>query len=257
MAAAYRFPLSATTVEVPGISAARNAILDEARRRGVDFIAMIDDDETASTGWLSNLLTMQRETSAEVVGGPIEFVFTTPPHRSVIDSRAFRTRGRPAGETSPFWGSGNFLISTRSLTQVDWPKFDDEFGLSGGEDREWFMRLAHLGFRYFWAPDAITFETVPPDRATGRWILQRAFRCGNCNMRVAVKHWPSRELLSELTRIAMVGGSAPILAPLLFVPKLRLWLLKFWWNAAGGMAWIIGRDVHEYAERHEGRAKAR
>ena len=57
--ASYRFPISATTVEVPGISAVRNAILDEARRRNVDFIAMIDDDETASPEWLDQLLRAQ------------------------------------------------------------------------------------------------------------------------------------------------------------------------------------------------------
>lgn len=256
MAADYRFPLSVVTVETPGISAVRNAILDEAKKRSVDFIAMIDDDETASPIWLSRLLEMQRSTNADVIGGPVEFRFAKPPDKAVLHSRAFRTRNRPGGKTSPFWGSGNFLVAAGSLARTGWPMFDEEFGLSGGEDREWFMRIAHFGLCYAWAPDASTIETVPPDRATEQWMLKRSFRCGNCNMRVAIKHWPSRELISELGKMTLVGGSAPFLTPLLLIPKVRPWLLKIWWNSAGGAAWIMGRSVQEYAERHESHAKA-
>ena len=56
MAPGFPYPLAGAVVAQPGISAVRNAILDEAKRRGVDFIAMIDDDETASPEWLVNLL---------------------------------------------------------------------------------------------------------------------------------------------------------------------------------------------------------
>src|SRR5687768_8138920 len=70
-ARSYRLPVTSTVVEEPGISAVRNAILAEARDGGADFIAMIDDDETASPGWLAELLRIQAAFDADVVGGPV------------------------------------------------------------------------------------------------------------------------------------------------------------------------------------------
>ena len=190
MKASYKFPLSAEVAPVPGISAVRNAILGEARRRCADFIAMIDDDETASSEWLVNLLKMQQSTSADIVGAPVQYSFAAPPDQSIINSPIFHREARPGGRTSPLRGSGNFLVAARSLEKAGWPRFDDEFGLSGGEDGDWFQRLARLGMSFAWAPDASTTEHVPLERATKQWVLQRAYRAGNCNMRIAIKHWP-------------------------------------------------------------------
>jgi glycosyltransferase involved in cell wall biosynthesis len=250
LAPRFRFPLTGTIVDQPGISAVRNAILEEARDRNVDFIAMIDDDETASPEWIANLLTMQQQTSAGIVGGPVHYSFVSTPHQSVINSGEFQTMLRPSGKTLPLKGSGNFLVSAHSLSKVGWPAFDNDFGLTGGEDSEWFKRLARLGLSFAWATNALTTEMVPPERTTEQWILQRAYRCGNCNVRVAMKHWPSHDLVGKLGRMALTLGSAPILAPLLLVPKRRLWLLRAWWTAAGSAAAIMGRDFPEYADRH-------
>ena len=250
MKASYRFPISVEVVPTPGISAVRNAILDQARRRGVDYVAMIDDDETASPEWLSNLLKMLQSTSADVVGGPVHYRFDTPPAPSVLNSPIFLKEARPNGRCGPLRGSGNFLVAANSLAETGWPMFDNDFGLSGGEDGEWFSRLARLGLNFAWAPDAAATEKVPSERATPQWVLQRAYRAGNCNMRIAIKHWPSREIVDNLGHVALTVGSAPFLAPLLFVRNRRLRLLTKWWAAFGRVSAIIGRDFHEYAERH-------
>ena len=255
MAPGFPYPLAGAVVAQPGISAVRNAILDEAKRRGVDFIAMIDDDETASPEWLVNLLAMQRETSADIVGGPVQFRFAFQPSQEVVDSRTFRTATRPPGKTFPLWGTANFVVSAPSLAKADWPKFDDEFGLSGGEDTEWFKRLCNLGLLVAWAPNALTIEEVGADRATREWILRRAYRCGNSDLRVAMKFWPSSDLPKSLWKLALTVGSAPILAPLLLVPRRRLWLLRAWWTAAGAASAIFGGRFNEYAKRHGGHAK--
>ena len=248
--ASYRFPISAETVPTPGISAVRNAILAEARRRNVDFIAMIDDDETASTEWLVNLLTMQRSTSADVVGGPVRYGFAAPPGPGVIESKAFRRAAKAPGRTPPLRGSGNFLVSARSLEGAGWPTFDADFGLSGGGDTEWFLRVAKLGFRFAWAPDAVATEEVPPERTTEEWILMRAYRAGNSNMRIAIRQWPSTGIVLNLGQMVL-AAFALLLAPLLLVPRHRLRLLGEWYAAAGRAAAILGRDTREYGVRHK------
>jgi len=254
LAPQFRFPIGGTTVDEPGISAVRNAILDESRRRDVDFIAMIDDDEAASPQWLANLMTVQQATLADIVGGHVDFVFRTPPSPSIVHSRAFWTRPRPTGPTHHLTASNNFLVSARALADRGWPQFDHDFGLSGGGDSEWFMRLSHLGCSFAWAPEALVTEEVPAERATAHWVLRRGYRCGNANMRMAINQGPSRELIDNLWDMAKVIGSAPILAPLLLFPRRRLWLLRAWWTAAGRIAALLGRDYQEYAVRHSGEA---
>jgi glycosyltransferase involved in cell wall biosynthesis len=251
LATAYPLRLFARVVAEPGISAVRNAILEHARVTGADFIAMIDDDETASPNWLADLLSMQRETGADVVGGPVESRFAVAPERSIVQSRAFRTEQRPAGLTYPIRGTGNVLIATAALAKRAWPSFDSSFGLTGGGDTEWFMRLAKLNVVFAWAPTALAVETVPVERADRRWILQRAYRAGNCNMRVALKHRSARGLLGNLLNVGVTVGSAPLLAPLLLAPQRRLWLLRAWWTAAGRLAALTGGHYREYAVRHE------
>jgi succinoglycan biosynthesis protein ExoM len=251
LATKFRFPLASTVVDEPGISAVRNAILDEARRRKVAFVAMIDDDETASPEWLDRLLAMQRSTSADVVGGPVKYSFATPPKPSVAEARMFNKKPRPAGKSPPLRSTANFMVSARALAAADWPTFDLDFGLTGGGDTEWFMRLGRLGLRFAWAPEAVTNEGVPPERATEEWVLKRAYRAGNSNMRAALKHWPSKPLIYNLGYVALAIGSAPLLAALLLAPKRRLWVRGVWRAAAGRTAALLGRDVFEYAVRHE------
>jgi succinoglycan biosynthesis protein ExoM len=200
--------------------------------------------------WLGQLLKMQASTSADVVGGPVQFVFAATPEKSVIHSRAFRMKTRPGGKTPMLWASNNVLVVAHSLAKVGWPLFDNDFGLTGGEDLEWFRRVAGLRLSFAWAPEALVTEKVTAERATEQWILQRAYGNGNSNMRIAIKHWPSRRLLYLLGRFGLTVGTAPILAPLLLVPRRRLWLLRAWWAAAGAAAALLGRDFHEYAERH-------
>lgn len=63
-------PFEITYVHCPAsnISIARNACLDNATG---EFLAFIDDDETASSGWLVRLLEEAQATGADAVLGPV------------------------------------------------------------------------------------------------------------------------------------------------------------------------------------------
>ena len=250
LAASYRFPISSTVVIEPGISAARNAILGEARREGDKFIVMIDDDETASPEWLEELLAIQQATAADIIGGPVHFRFQATPASSVMTSGAFLTISKPDGPTHDLRGSGNLLIRSAALARNQWPLFDADFGLSGGEDSEWFARLSRLNVSMAWAADAIVTEHVSPDRLTSDWILRRAFRSGNSNMRMCLKLGWSRELRESLVSMVKVFALAPFYAPALLFPGARLRILRRWWTAGGHAAALLGIKFDEYASRH-------
>jgi glycosyltransferase involved in cell wall biosynthesis len=250
LAGDFPFRLTSTVVEEPGISAVRNAILDEAKRWAADFIAMIDDDATASTDWLSELLRVQLETGADAIGGPVEFVFTVPPPPAVINSRIFWLPSREEGLTTPLNDSANFLVDTRALAKAGWPTFDPDFGLTGGGDSEWFIRLSKVGFRFAWALKAVVHETVPPDRATARWVAKRAFRLGNSSMRIWFRHRSRGFNTLTLGKSALILALAPLASPALLHPVWRAKLTMRWCRAAGKITALLGGAYREYAERH-------
>jgi glycosyltransferase involved in cell wall biosynthesis len=233
-------------VEEPGISAARNAILDEARRRRVDFLAMIDDDEEADPDWLRELLKMQQNAHADVVGGPVDSVLShsTPP--AIANCDAFRRPPRPAGPVPMIDATGNVLLSCAALDRNGWPSFDSAFGLTGGEDKDFFTRLKKRNASFAWAPMARAREHVPADRANGKWLLRRAYRIGNSDMRIIRLHGGNGAVLASLGKALLLLGSAPLGLPLLAIPSRRLWLMRKWSRSAGKLAALFGSDYREY-----------
>ena len=248
VAAGYRFPISSTVVAEPGISAVRNAILDEARRGGDEFIAMIDDDETASPQWLAELLRVQKSHDADIVGGPCIFEFG--PEVSKAFRQAFWVDSRPAGLTNVLYATNCVLMTRSVLEWTSWPEFDHAFGLTGGGDKEWFARMRKFGATFAWAPDAIAFEQVPPERTSFSWFLRRQLRVGINEVQICWRHGGPREFLMILIYAGATIAVAPILAVWMVSPKHRYPLLRRVARAVGRLAAVVGLRYREYAGRH-------
>lgn len=66
----YRWPITCVIEPKPGIAPARNALVKAALQiKGIEFIAMVDDDEFVEPQWIDELLRVQAETDADIVGG--------------------------------------------------------------------------------------------------------------------------------------------------------------------------------------------
>ena len=74
VAALIEWPLRYRVEPRPGVSFVRNTALDLAQ--DCDFVAFIDDDETAEADWLAELLSVQRATGAAAVTGPTLAMFS-------------------------------------------------------------------------------------------------------------------------------------------------------------------------------------
>jgi succinoglycan biosynthesis protein ExoM len=169
------FPWPITYLHAPSanICIARNACLDEA---SADFVAFIDDDETVSAQWLSQLLAAAQASGADAVLGPVRAIYdpATP---------AWMVRG-DFHSTAPVVRDG--VISTgytcNVLIRQAGPfaalRFNLALGKSGGEDTDYFHRLTALGGTIVQAPDALVYEPVPPDRAAMSWLIRRRLRMG-------------------------------------------------------------------------------
>jgi len=149
-------------------------------------------------------------------------------------------------------GAGNLFLRRAVLEALPAPWFDPAFALSGGEDADFLFRLKENGAHFAWAHEALAFDRVPASRANLKWALRRAYTVGNSDMRVFLKHRPSRGAwLDQAVRI--VG--ALLLNPLLFVilmadPNRRVKPLRKLCRAAGKIAALSGRSFDDYSVVH-------
>ncbi len=154
-----------------GLSAVRNRALQLALDHRCDFLAFIDDDEVPEEGWLLELMKRQKETGADLVFGPVLATYPHAPPKWVTEGGFFERWGDTPG-------SGNALIRLAALPEDAGHWFLPAFGLTGGEDADFFDRLMIHGARSAIAPDAIAHEHTPPERTTVRFIWRRGMRDG-------------------------------------------------------------------------------
>lgn len=252
--AGYRWPVEGIAVPERGISQVRNALVAHALARGDGdvLIAMLDDDEWPTPRWLDALLAVQRSTGADIVQGPVQCRYDVePPIWAVLANTCIPPRSG-SGPIARADAGGNVLIASSILRRTQGPWFDPQFGLTGGEDKDFFMHMAALGARFAWAEDAVAYTSIPESRLSFAWAMRRAFRAGNCDFRIARKYDRS---LGTLTREGAKMAGALLLSPLEMVagignPSRRTQAAFTFARALGKAAVPLGGAYQEYRSTH-------
>jgi succinoglycan biosynthesis protein ExoM len=163
------------------IALARNRALEHARG---DYVAWIDDDEFPVTGWLQAMLATCEASGAAGVLGPVRPHFDAPPPRWVIAGRFCERPEHPTGTVMHWSGcrTGNVLFRRDILKGTRNP-FRAEFG-TGGEDVDFFRRMALCGHVFVWCNEGVAYEAVPPSRWTRRYMLRRALLRGRNTLKL-------------------------------------------------------------------------
>ena len=179
-----RFSISVVYCVEPrrNIALARNRALEHARG---EFVAWIDDDEFPAPDWLRNLLAAAGRYEVAGVLGPVRPYFDAPPPRWLVEGH-FCERAEHLTGTLMHWSqsfAGNALLRLDILRPLRSP-FCAEFGL-GGEDVDFFRRMASLGHEYVWCNEAVVHEVVPPSRWTRTYRLKRAMMLGRSSRKLA------------------------------------------------------------------------
>jgi succinoglycan biosynthesis protein ExoM len=202
----------------PGIGAARNCALDVSS--DVDLLVFIDDDERPWDGWLEALLTTQARHGAALVAGRVVSIFAAELDPWVAAGGWFDRRRLPTGTPIGLAATNNLVIDLRQTRR--WGlRFDEAFGLTGGEDTLFTRQVAALGGVMVWCDEAVVTDVVPMERMDRRWVVRRAFSSGNSVSRVELVLASDRStrvlarvrsLLSGLARVAgggvrWVGGA--------------------------------------------------
>ena len=214
----FRWILEGLPEHRKGISFARNRALDRALECDADAIVFIDDDEVPDPGWLDGLLQVHRNSGAQIISGPVEPWFEQSAPDWIVRGKFF-DRGRfPTGTEIPFARTGNLLLDAHFL-KASGLRFDDRFGLSGGEDTLLTLKLKQLGARIVWADNAPVRESVPTSRATAAYILRRSYLNGNNWTRIQCVLKPGPAVMTKRAGLAFCriaeGG-------LLLLPSLLL-----------------------------------
>jgi glycosyltransferase involved in cell wall biosynthesis len=241
----YRWPLLAVIAPQRGIAQVRNVLIAQALKTDARFIAMIDDDEWPQGDWIAQFLACARQTGADVLQGSILL-------RGTEGLEGHGDIRHATGPVAMLQGAGNLLIRRSVLEEMSAPWFDPAFALSGGEDREFFVRLQRAGKRFAWSDEARAYGDIPETRDNLGWLLRRAYSVGNSDMRVLLKHGlGAGGMAAELGKI----GAAFLLSPLAALalaahPRKRAIPLQKLFRAVGKLGALMGRSYQEYAVVH-------
>lgn len=214
------WPLKYVVESHRGIAQARNRAIREAG--DVDFIVFIDDDEFPTPTWLDELLWTRARFGADVVCGPVlpNFAAGVP---DWVKIGGFFDRGvRDSGSTPDECRSGNVLICSSVFAGVN--AFNERFGLTGGEDTEFFLRVRRAGYTIVSSAEACVYETVPRSRANLKAVLRRAYQSGNSW--VLCESTLDRGVSKRLVRTAkacgwiVIGAASACVSPLFGMPTI-------------------------------------
>lgn len=250
------FPLVYRHEPRPGVATARNAALLET---DAPMIAFLDDDESASPGWLAGLLAAQTQTGADAVFGPITGRVPDDTGWAAAYLERFFGREGPAstGLIDHGYGCGNSLMVRATALPGPSP-FDTGADQTGGEDDALFAALKARGGRFAWAADAWVEEFAPPHRATMRYALARAFAYGQGPSQTAAKarDWPGvARWMAVGVAQAAVWGLAAIALTVVAHPH-RAEMMDRTARGLGKVFWMRGFEPQFYGARELRRLQA-
>jgi succinoglycan biosynthesis protein ExoM len=173
-AATMKWPSEYIWEPNPGVSFARNTAIDHV---DTQYCAFIDDDEYACPNWISSHLLVAERTNADAVFGPVHYQLPHGAPQWMSSIVTFRPAANADGASLAFGATNNVLIKMPIIRQLG-IKFSEQYALTGGEDTEYFSRLAELGGKLIWNKEAVVYETVEIGRANLRWIVLRGYQGG-------------------------------------------------------------------------------
>lgn len=185
----------------PGISAVRNRLIEGAP--DARLLAFIDDDELPEPDWLLALVRTWQTTGAAAVAGRVVPNYLVDPDPWLVAGEFFVRRTLPTGTPITATPTGNLLLDLEAI-RAHGLRFDESFGLTGGEDTRFSQDLTAAGCRIVFCAESVVRDEVPAQRLTRRWVLQRALSHGNTTGLLALTGHADQPALR--TRARLLGG---------------------------------------------------
>ena len=231
-----------------GVTYARNRCVCEASKDS-DFIAMLDDDETATPQWLEELLINQRQFQAEIVAGPVIPVYKEEQQvPGWIKAGDFHSYERhETGKRLDTAFTGNVMFSTKILQNLakGEPLFNHRFAHNGAEDVYLFSCLNKQGYKIIWVDEAVLYEPVADKRLSLDWILKRGFWSWSVHSLIESELYPSFKIQSVRAikglGLISIGIISVVPSMLLGKAKVARALLRIY-RGMGTLSGILGHQ---------------
>lgn len=166
-----------------------------------DWIAFIDDDQTANPSWLTELLSAQKQYNADVVKSYVKAIYPPGAPPWVQECDPYTRDYGPTG-TRLTMPSTNGILFRRAFALEHNIAFDPQYGRTGGEDADFFLRFHNRGARIIACRTSVVNEHVPLPRLDKSY-LRRRFTGDGYNYG---RFYLSR--LSNSRRLIAIGKSA-------------------------------------------------
>lgn len=183
-----------------------------------EAIAVIDDDEIATPGWLQRLVSTQKTTQASFVGGPQHPIFEEAGLDKWAKHPVFTPHYDTTGPVPILFSSGNVLVTRPVLDKMPFPYLDPAFNFIGGGDSDLYRRSRAQGFTFAWCAEAGVEETVPVRRTERSWIEARSRRNGAISSFIEHRENPGRAARAKTVLKSLVLLA---LSPLRGIPLWR------------------------------------
>ena len=144
------------------ISLTRNMAIEKASG---DYILFIDDDEYASSEWVSNLLTTIKKFNADGVFGYLQPQFKDETPSWLTERSYYYPPMPPTGTTARYTYTSNCILKSELFKNIDQP-FDPQYGITGGGDSHFFAKQIKQGRYFVNSREAVVWEYLPPARAS-------------------------------------------------------------------------------------------
>ncbi|MEL6413479.1 MAG: glycosyltransferase family 2 protein [Pseudomonadota bacterium] len=190
----------------PGVANARNTAMSIVE---TDLIAFLDDDQTAPSNWLENLLANYKKFPAAVTFGPVQSALPDGQrrHKAYFEQFFAREPELSSGFIEESFGSGNALVDFSQINGGA-PWFDTDMNEIGGEDDLLFARARRSNGKFAWAANAPVWEHPLPERVTLAYTLRRAFSYGQAPITFARRGLRPRIDLIGLWMMVGAGKAA-------------------------------------------------
>lgn len=224
-----RMPLTYVVEPEPGLSHARNKMLDAAKMLDIDWVGSIDDDAVIDPEWLVHMINAIRSyPDTHYFGGQqrrVERQDAVPWHPAYTKPVDIRT-----GSTRRWASTGNMAMSAMVFMDSGMGlRFDHAFRFTGGEDSDFARQYRQRGGVIRHVNEAITSEEIHIGRSDLADRLEVFASATYLSMKLHHKHdTPAIALMMSLHELyrSSVLGVANILFGAITMPFARQWGLR-------------------------------
>lgn len=228
------------------IAKARNKVLETASGK---YLALIDDDEYPDDFWLLNHYTVCEMYHADGTLGPV--IAELPRHspRWIKESNVCKRKSFTTGTIIKTENArtGNCLLLHENIVKGNC-LFDTVFGLSGGEDVDFFYNLIKIkNSKILWCNEAIVYEPVEESRLKRKYYVQRALKRGQNSQRFMEKNSSGTYQAYIITKSLLKMSLLSLIFPVLLIcnEKIKMACMESFFHHLGRIIALIKRKQNK------------